>query len=536
MNCAVLEQDGMLLIVDCGMTFPDEEALGVELVMPDLDWLVENETRIAGLVITHGHFDHIGAVPYLLEQIDLPIYAPPLAAEMIRSTLQERDLDDGVVIHRFEAGSRFKVGPFEVEAVHVNHSIPQTCALAIRTSAGLFVHTADFKLDEHPLNEAPADLERLRALGREGVQVLFSDSTNVERAGRSGSERDAREGLREAIAESSQAVFVTLFSTNLFRVQSLCDIAAETGRAVVLLGRSMEKLVGIARELGLLRLARPGIIVEADSARMLPRHQLLLLCSGSQGEPRATMHKLATGEMRSFEVMPGDLVIFSSRVIPGNEKSVSRIRNMLARRGARFVEDERSVHVSGHAYRDEQAEMIRCLQPRIFVPVHGEHRFLRRHAELAKSLGVKESHVLDNGDVLEITGKGARLIGQRHAVGIAIDGTALGPVDGQAMRERRRLARRGVVTVFVAVDLRQGELLDGPHLMAMGVAEEVDDVLKQAEEAAAVAYGRLDREERRIQPAIAEALRRAVMTAIRRELERKPLIEVMVYDAGRILR
>ena len=536
MNCAVLEQDGMLLIIDCGMTFPDEETLGVELVMPDLDWLVENETRIAGLVITHGHFDHIGAVPYLLEQIDLPIYAPPLAAEMIRATLQERDLDDGVVIHKFEAGSRFKVGPFEIEAIHVNHSIPQTCALAIRTSSGLFVHTADFKLDANPLNEPPADLKRLRELGKEGVQVLFSDSTNVERSGSSGSERDAREGLRAAISEARQAVFVALFSTNLFRVQSLCDIAAETGRVVVLLGRSMEKLVGIARELGLLRLPHEGIIASIESARDLPRHQLLLLCSGSQGETRATMNKLATGEMRSFEVTPNDLVIFSSRVIPGNEKGVSRIRNMLARRGARFLEDERSVHVSGHAYRDEQQLMIECLRPKIFVPVHGEHRFLKRHAELARALGVKEAHVLDNGDVLEIAPKGAKVIGRRHAVGIAIDGTALGPVDGQAMRERRRLARRGVMTVFVAVDLRRGELLDGPHLSAMGVAEEVEEILKLAEEAAATAFGKLDRESRRSQPAIAEAIRRAVMGALRRELERKPLIEVMVYDAGRIVR
>jgi ribonuclease J len=448
---------------------------------------------------------------------------------MIRSMLSERGLDDGVVIRTFKPGSPFKVGPFVVEPVHVNHSIPHTCALAIRTSAGLLVHTADFKLDATPLGEPPADLARLAALGDEGVLALFSDSTNSERPGFAGSERVAREGLRRAISRADRAVFVGLFSTNLFRIQSLVDIAEELGRSVTVAGRSLEKAIGIARELGILKLGRDDLFVPLDQARRLPRERLLCLCSGSQGEARASMSKLATGELKWLDVEPGDLVLFSSRVIPGNERAVSAIRNELARRGARFLDDESSIHVSGHACQAEQAWMIRLLRPAIFVPVHGEHRFLRRHAELARSLGVDETHVLDNGDILEITPDRARVVGHLPARQIVVEGTAIGELGGEVLRDRRRLARRGLCTVFLAVDRDSRSIVEGPHVSALGVAEGSHEVFLLARQAAVDAFSGLGPNARLLHPEVAETLRRAVMSVFKRELERKPLIEVLVY-------
>jgi ribonuclease J len=532
MNCAVFESQGTRFVLDCGVSFPDDDAFGIDVLIPDFTRLVEHAESIAAIVITHGHQDHIGALPWLLDLIDVPVYAPPFAAALLRDEFLEHGLEGKVDLRIIHHGSRVKIGPFDLEFIRVNHSIPDTFAVAIQSPAGLLVHTADYKIDKNPLGELPIDEARFRALGDSGVRALFADSTNSEVHGRSGSERLAHEGLEQVIAGAAGRVFVTMFSTNVWRIQALLDIALKTRRALCITGRSLQRCYRIGIELGHLKIPAGVKVLELDEAATWGRDRVIVACTGSQAQPRSVLMRLSEDDFRPLRIEEGDLVVFSARAIPGNERSINALKDQLVRRGARIYLGDQHVHVSGHACRDEQAEMIGWVKPQLFVPVHGDHRYQRAQADTAKALGFKRSHVLDNGDVLQIDPADSRVVAHEPTHAIVVDGMPVGGLDSDALKDRRRLARQGIVVVSLAIDDETGEMVDGPYVLNRGALgpEDLDDgVLDALIDAIGKEILRLPRLVRRNRREVSEAVREITRRTLRAQTERKPIVEAIVY-------
>lgn len=531
MNCAVFEQDGERVVLDCGVSFPDGDVPGVDHFAPDFSGLIERAASVAGVIITHGHQDHIGALPLLLESLDVPVYIPRFAAGLLRHALHEAGFaEDEVDIRVVKPGDRVEIGPFYAEFVHVTHSIPDTLAVALTTSVGTLVHTADFKIDTDPFHEPPMDVERFRALGDAGVRALFSDSTNILREGRTRSESMVRQGLERAVREAPGRAIVTMFSTNMYRIQALGEIAQATGRRFLLLGRSLQRNTELARKCGVLSLPSTVFIDEKQAAE-LPDNQLIIACTGSQAQPRAALARMAFDSLAGFRIEPDDHVIFSARSIPGNEGSIARLHDQIVRRGGVLVQAD-DVHCSGHAKRDEQKEMLELVRPRTFVPVHGDHRFLVAHADLAAELGVADSYVLENGQTLEIDEDSCRIVRDRPARKVCVDITPFGFLDGDAVKTRRRIAERGLALVTIVVDAETGDLVEAPEVQNIGLFDDaiegplVDDAIDAAEDAFydMAVRDRLDEE------SCAETVRIAVMRLFRRETGRKPVvIPTVVY-------
>lgn len=532
MNCAVFETDDAILVLDCGVNFPDVDAYGIDVIIPDFTYLEDNVEKVVGVLITHGHQDHIGALAHLLALIDVPVWAPRFAQGLIAASLEEHDLLDETELVEYDEHDELELGPFRARFMRVNHSIPYAYAVALDTPAGRFVHTGDFKIDHHPIGEPPIDLGEFARLGEEGVRVLFSDSTNIERPGFAGSERDVRAALERVVREAAGCVFLTMFSTNMFRVQSALEIADVVGRRVLLLGRSLQRNVRIARSAGVLNGASLATLVDESELRGVDRDRLIVLCTGSQGQPRAALTRMAAGDFRAFRVQPGDTIIFSARSIPGNERMINAMKDDLFRLGAE-INDSREVHCSGHAYRDEQALMIRLVRPEVFVPVHGDHRFLVKHARLARELGVGRTEVLDNGDVLEITADSTEVVARREAHRIVVDGMPFGPDRGESLRNRRRLAARGILVVWLSVDRDRRQIQDGPFLQNIGALGEESlawGIEDGTREAICEAFEDLSRSARGNADQVREAVRLAARRYIRGETNRRPLIEVIVYE------
>ncbi|MCA9563087.1 MAG: ribonuclease J, partial [Myxococcales bacterium] len=425
MNCLAYSHKGQIMIVDCGVNFPEEADYGVDLIIPSFAYLEENKSSLVGLVLTHGHEDHIGAVPHLLRALEIPIYGTPLALAFVRRKLEEEGLLERADLREVSAGDTVSIGPFGVEFVHVNHSIPQTTSLAIRTDEGLFVHTGDFKVEHAPTDGPPIDLPRFAALGEEGVLCLLSDSTNVERPGSTVSEARVAEGLADLIESAPGRVIVTLFASNLHRVQSLLDIAHHTRRKVLLLGRSLLQNIESGRDLGLLHVLDDNLIIQPNQVDVYRHDQLLILTTGSQGQPRSALTRIAMGDHRLFRLTRGDYVVFSSRVIPGNESSVNRVINHLYKHGARVFQAGDTplpIHASGHAYQEEQKLLLGLTRPRFFVPIHGEYRHLAKHARLAEDMGVESAIVLQNGEVLTVWEDQVKRPGRVPAGRVLVDG------------------------------------------------------------------------------------------------------------------
>lgn len=533
MNCAILETASSLLLIDCGVNFPETDHYGVDVHIPDFAFLDANRDRLRGLVLTHGHQDHIGAVPWLLREFDLPIWGSKLALAMVHEALEEHGLHTTASLNEVRAGDVIDIAEFAVEFIHTNHSIPECMALAIDTPVGRMIHTGDFKVDHTPIDEDPIDLPRFAELGDEGVRVLFSDSTNVERPGTTGSERVAREMLIEAVRRASGRVFVALFSSNLFRVQSLIEAAHRSGRRILTLGWSLNRNIRIGRELGLLKLPGEDPFIEVEDAQRFPPEKLLVLSTGSQGEPRAALNRVARGDFKGLALRADDLVIFSSRMIPGNERAVFGLQDLIARAGASILTpQDMPIHVSGHACREEQKLLIGLCRPEVLVPVHGDHRFLVRHAALGEEAGVPEQFVLDNGDVLELTKDSAQVVGHHKARRIIVENGIVGVADSEMLRDRARLARLGYCVIWAIVDGETGTLEEGPVLQMRGIVEEGEageDLLQETREAATKAFEGLAIEARRNRAEVADALRLAVRRYFRRKLQRKPFVEPIVY-------
>lgn len=527
MNCLVLEQDAGSIVIDCGVTFPGTD-LGVDVVHPRFDYLLDAPERLRGIVLTHGHEDHIGALPYLLSRLNVPVWGPACTLELVRGRLAEHRLEDEVTLHQTTVGRRFGVGPFDIEPLRVTHSIADATALAIRTVAGLVVHTGDFKLDPAPIDGELTDEARFEELGDEGVRLLLSDSTNVDSPGSAGSERDVCAALTEQVETAKARVFVGMFASNAHRLIALGEAAQRTGRRLVLLGRSVQNHARSVQAVGRVRWPS-DLVVAPEVGAAMPRERVLVVAGGTQAERGSGLARLADGTHSSMRLDEGDRVILSSRVIPGNDRAVSELVNALLRRGVDLVtwSLDRRIHTSGHAHRDEQKRMLEMVRPRAFVPVHGTLHHLLRHAGAARDLGVPELCVAENGEVVELTAGGPPIKVGRAPVGrvAAFGGEEL---PDEALRERAALGRAGCAFVTVVLDAR-GAPAARPEVVMRGVPHGREEaLLRAASRAAAQAIASASEPVRARPDDLAEVVRLAVRRAIDQKTRHRPIVQVVL--------
>jgi ribonuclease J len=526
MNLNVYGYQGDWLIIDCGVTFGDDSQPGLEVVMPDPGFIVERRDRLLGIVATHAHEDHIGAIPYLWRQLRCPIWATPFTASFLRAKLAETGFADQVKINVVPLSGRFTIGPFDLELITLTHSIPEPNAVALRTPVGTVLHTGDWKFDPDPLIGPTADEAALLRLGDEGVLALVGDSTNALRPGTSGSEAELRRSLIDLIGRYDARVAVACFASNVARLETIARAAAAHGREIALVGRSLWRIDKAARENGYLT-DLPRFLTE-DEAGYIPRDRIVMICTGSQGEPRAALSRIARDDHPHVVLETGDVVIFSSRIIPGNEKSINRLQNALVRLGVEIVtEEDHFVHVSGHPARDELVRMYQMVRPQIAVPVHGEARHLIAHAELAGECQVQQPLVIQNGDVVRLAASGATIVDEVPVGRLASDGKGLLPVDGSALKDRRRVTFNGSAVATLVFD-RRGEPLAPPTISTIGVvepaaAEAAAPALRSAVERA---LDELPASLRRDDEAVRDAARRALRRVLNERFGKRPLVEI----------
>ena len=536
MNMMAFEFDDDIIIVDCGIMFPDAELLGVDIVIPDLSYVRANRERVRAIVLTHGHEDHIGGLPYLLEEVDVPVYGTPFTLALAYSKLVEHELAATTVLREMHPRQPFDVGPFHIEFIHLTHSIIQSGALAITTALGTIIHTGDFKLDPTPTDGQVSDLHTLADYGRNGVLALFSDSTNVERPGLTPSERAVRQRLSQIIGGAKERVLISCFATSMHRLQIVTDLAHEFGRKICFVGRSMFKNSEIAMQMGKLTVP-PGMIVQPQDLRKLPRNQVAVVIAGSQGEPMSAMARVSVSGHRWVTVDPGDEVVLSARVIPGNEKSIFRMLDHLYRRGATVHYHDGSqppVHVSGHGSAEELKLMLNIVRPKYFVPIHGEYRQLWRHRELAKELAAvsQDTFLLETGDVLEFDEKGARQAG-RVAVGrIYIDGGTLDEVEEVILKERRHISEDGIVIPILAINEHTGLLETPPEVVSRGFVplSEAPELVESAREVIMRTIEKSNLEEVADWGMIKEKIRTALRRHFNEETGKRPLILPVIME------
>ena len=469
-NMTVYEYGGELIIVDCGMAFPGDDLYGIDLVIPDISYLIKNRARIRGMFLTHGHEDHIGSVPYVLKQINIPIFCTRLTAGLVKLKLEEHGLTKTTKLTTVEAGQTVRAGKFNVEFIHVNHSIADSVAFAIHTHMGTVVHTGDFKIDPTPIDGEVIDLARFGELGKEGVLALCADSTNAERPGYTMSEVEVGKTFRRQFTGCDQRIIVTTFASNVHRIQQVIDAAAACGRKVAVTGRSMENIMKVSTELGYMKVPK-GVVVELNKLKGLPKEKQVIVTTGSQGEEMSALYRMAFSTHRQVEVGAGDRVIISASAIPGNEKTVSRVVNELCRKGVDVVNDKTDMlHVSGHACQEEQKIIHSLVKPRFFIPVHGEQRHLQAQVKMAESMGMDRNHiaVTENGGVIELTAKTLKVNGSVPAGEVFIDGSGVGDVGAVVLRDRKRLAEDGMVVVILPVSANNNALIAPPDIITRG--------------------------------------------------------------------
>jgi ribonuclease J len=468
----VLEYDGALLVIDTGLMFPDDEMLGIDLVLPDFSYVVENRDRVLGIIITHGHEDHVGALPYLLKEIDVPVYGTKLTLGLINAKLGEHGLQGKARVNEISPAKMLELGPFKIEFLEVSHSIPDGVGLGIHTPVGTVVHSGDFKLDQTPIDGRPTAMQRFAQLGSDGVLLLLSDSTNADSPGFTAPERSVGQKLDSIFALAPGRIIVASFASHIHRIQQVMDTAARHGRSLAIIGRSMVKNVNIAANLGYLSVPE-GLIVRPQDLSLLPPDRVTVLSTGSQGEPLSALARMAAHDHPTVEIMKGDTVIISARPVPGNETSVNRTIDRLFAAGARVIyESSAGVHVSGHAAAEELKVMLNLVRPKYFMPVHGEHRHLYFHAELARATGIPDDHIfmLENGDILELGPDHAEVKGRVQAGMILVDGFAMGDLQELVLRDRQHLASDGVVMVVVVRSAQDGKVLGEPEVVFRGFA------------------------------------------------------------------
>ena len=486
-NMTVYEHGGEMIVVDCGLAFPSDDMYGIDLIIPDVSYLVKNKSRIRGLFITHGHEDHIGAIPYVLRQVNMPVYCTRLTAGLIKLKLEEHGLLKSTKLITVEAGEMIKVGKFYVEFIHVNHSIADAVAFAIHTSMGVIIHTGDFKIDSTPIDGEVIDLGRFGELGKEGVLALLADSTNVERPGYTMSERIVGKTFERLFNGCKQRIIVTTFASNVHRIQQVIDAAATYGRKVAVTGRSMENIMKVATELGYMKIPK-NTVVDINKIKSLPLDKQVIITTGSQGEEMSALYRMAFSQHRQVDVGPGDRVIISASAIPGNEKTISRVINELFRKGVDVIYDKSDpLHVSGHACQEELKIIHALTKPKFFIPLHGEQRHLRRHIQLALSMGMDRRNIVlpDIGSVIELTTKTIKIADAPAPAGaVLVDGSGVGDVGAVVLRDRKILAEDGMVVIIINV--QNGQLLSEPEIITRGFiyVKESEDLMNELRDVA----------------------------------------------------
>lgn len=532
-NITVLEYGKDMIVVDCGIGFPDEEMYGVDLVIPDFTYLEKNAKKIRGMFITHGHEDHIGSIPYCMQKVNCPIHGTAMTNGLIRLKLEEHHLENEVKLVTHKPGEVVKAGCFSVEFIHVNHSIADAVSFAIRTPVGTVVMTGDFKIDP-TAEDGMTDLARFGQLGNEGVLALLCESTNVERQGYTPSEHVVAESLDRQFKGCDQRIFVTTFASNMHRIQAVLTTAHKYGRKVAVTGRSMENVLKVGQELGYLKVPA-GLIVDVGAIKSLPKNKIVIVSTGSQGENMSAMYRMAFSTHKQLDIMPGDRIIISASAIPGNEKAVSKIINELYRKGAEVVyEKSEGLHVSGHACQEELKIIHALCKPKFFIPIHGEQRHLRIHGKLAIQMGMnpKNITVMELGDVIELSGKTCKKSGTVPAGIVLVDGTGVGDVGSVVLRDRKHLAQDGMLVVCVNISGMDGSLISGPDIITRGFiyVKESDELMEELRQVTLEAIDRCNRKHVRDWTTIKSAIKNDLSGFLYRTTKRNPMILPIIME------
>lgn len=532
-NMTVLEYGENIIVIDCGLAFPEDEMLGIDLVIPDVTYLEKNKEKIHGILVTHGHEDHIGALPYVLRKVNVPVYGTELTLGLIENKLSEHEMTDSVDLRKVKAGQTIQLGPFKIEFIHSTHSIADSVALAIDTPVGMVFHTGDFKIDQTPIEGKPIDLARIAELGKKGVLLLLSDSTNVERPGYTMSERTVGETFDTIFGSAKGRIIVATFASNIHRIQQIINSAVRYNRKVALVGRSMLNVMRTAIKLGYLSYPEDTVI-DIDKIGRYNPEQVVIITTGSQGEPMSALARIAASNHKKVEIMEGDLVIISATPIPGNEKLVYRVIDDLFKQGAYVIYDSLDdIHVSGHAKQEELKLMHRLINPKFFMPVHGEYRMLKKHASLAVSLGMDEKNIflMENGKVLELTSKSAAINGSVPAGSVLVDGLGVGDVGDVVLRDRKILSEDGLMIIVIAMDPK-GNLAANLEVVSRGFVyvKESEELIEEVKSIATDALLRSVSKKGSNWSAIKSAIKDELSTFLYRKTMRRPMIIPIIIE------
>ena len=530
----VLEYGDDIIVIDSGLMFPEDYMLGIDMVIPDITYLRQNMDKVRAIILTHGHEDHIGALPFILKELKVPVYGTPFTLALVEEKLQEHEGVGKVDFKRVRPRDQVEIGPFQVEFIRTCHSIVDGVGLGITTPVGILIHTGDFKIDQAPAGGELTDLRKFAEYGERGVLALLSDSTNAEREGHTLSEREIGQRLEEIIRVSPGRVIVALFASNIQRIQQVMDTAVKYGRKVALVGRNIVNNTRIARELGYMRLP-PGGLIDVKKIDHYPPDKLLLFTTGSQGEPLSALSLIATDSHKDVQIQKGDTVVLSSRFIPGNEKAITHMINHLCRRGASVIYEKISaIHVSGHGYREELRMMLNLTSPEYFIPIHGEYRHLVQHIQLAREVGIAEDKLLlaEDGDVIHLQNGKGKIIGKVEVGKVFVDGKGVGDVEDVVLRDRKQLSEDGMVIPVMVINEKTGEVVSGPDIISRGVVfeEKMGQVLEQAKMVIKEAVEGVPLESKTDDLAVEEEVRRALKRFFRKEMNRRPVIIPVIIE------
>ena len=532
-NMTAFRYDNDLILIDAGLMFPEDDMLGIDLVIPDITYLIENQDKLKGIFLTHGHEDHIGALPFILKQLDVPVYGTALTLGILEGRLEEAGVSTAN-LNVVKSGDRVRAGAFKLEFMRVNHSIPDAIGMAIHTPVGLIVHTGDFKIDQTPVDGQVMELNRFAEYGDRGVLLMMADSTNAERPGYTQSEKFVGETFDNEFRYAKNRIIVATFSSNVHRIQQICDAAVRYGRKVAVMGRSMVNVVNISLKLNYLNVPE-GVLIDIDEIRNYTNDKIVVICTGSQGEPMSALTRMSMGENRKVQIVPGDTVIISAAPIPGNEKMVSNTINHLYMLGAEVVyEKANGVHVSGHASQEELKIMHNLVRPKFFMPVHGEYRHLVKHARLAESLGMDHKNIViaENGAVVELTRDKICTNGKIMAGNVLIDGLGVGDVGNIVLRDRRQLSQDGIMIVVVGVDGATNQIVSGPDIVSRGFVyvREAEDLMGEARNKVQVALDKCEENNNTEWSALKTAIRDSLGRFLFEKTRRRPMIIPIIME------
>ena len=532
-NMTAIEYKDEIIIIDCGLSFPEDEMLGIDIVIPDITYILKNKDKILGILLTHGHEDHIGALPYVLKKINVPVYGSRLTLGLVDIKLKEHKLPN-LHLQRINPGDAIKLGSFNIEFIRSSHSIPDACAIAIHTPMGTVFHTGDFKIDYTPIDNNFIDLHKIAELGQKGVLVMLADSTNAERPGATMSEKSVGATFENIFRNTQKRIIVATFASNVHRVQQVMESAHKYNRKVVVSGRSMVNVVNVAVDLGILTVPE-DLFIDIDDMEQYQDHELVIITTGSQGEPMAALSRMASSEHKKIEIRNGDLIVFSSTPIPGNEKSVSKVINSLFEKGAEVIyESLADVHVSGHACQEELKLMHRLVMPKYFIPVHGEHRHLRKHAKLAEDLGMQKENIFipQNGGIIEFTKEGAKANGTVPAGRILVDGLGVGDVGNIVLRDRKHLAEDGLMVVVVTISKDGGTIEAGPDIISRGFVyvRESEVLMDEAKEVVRKALENCQNNNVREWSVLKSAIKDGLKDFLYEKTKRRPMILPVIME------